>query len=181
MIPFSQFLLNFNSGLMYAPLLGAAAFCVQKAPRELLGPGRRIQFNLAFEGDIKELRTTPASHVMTIYMPLTTQLLSVNYFPTGSQDQSAEIDWEKGIQSLKISYEAHTTLLKNVYRRQDEASADLSVPKEGLTVLQEKLDLLHRERAGTSIKLEEQQNILEAIEPNTEFNKNEAGDNRYSA
>lgn len=77
-------------------------------------------------------------------------------------------------------YEAHTTLLKNVYRRQDEASADLSAHKEGLTVLQEKLDLLHREGAGTPIKLEEQQNIFETIEPNAEFNKNEAGDNRYS-
>lgn len=42
MIPFSQFLLNFNSGLMYAALLGAAAFCVQKARRELLGPAREV-------------------------------------------------------------------------------------------------------------------------------------------
>lgn len=33
---------QFNSGLMYALLLGAAAFCVQKAPRELLRLGREV-------------------------------------------------------------------------------------------------------------------------------------------
>ena len=41
------------------------------------GAGRRIQFNVAFEEDVKELRTTLASHVLTINTLLTTQLLCV--------------------------------------------------------------------------------------------------------
>ena len=39
--------------------------------------GRRIQFNVAFDEDVKELRATLASHVLTIIMLLMTQLLCV--------------------------------------------------------------------------------------------------------
>ena len=41
------------------------------------GAGRRIQFNVAFEEDVKELRTTLASHVLTINTLLMTQMLLV--------------------------------------------------------------------------------------------------------
>lgn len=41
------------------------------------GAGRRIHFNVAFEEDVKELRTTLASHVLTINTLLITQLLCV--------------------------------------------------------------------------------------------------------
>ena len=41
------------------------------------GAGRRIQFNVAFDEDVKELRATLASHVLTIITLLMTQLLCV--------------------------------------------------------------------------------------------------------
>ncbi len=41
------------------------------------GAGRRIQFNTACEEDVKELRTTLASHVLTINTLLMTQMLCV--------------------------------------------------------------------------------------------------------
>ena len=41
------------------------------------GAGRRIQFNVAFEEDVKELRSTLASHVSIINTLLMTQMLCV--------------------------------------------------------------------------------------------------------
>ena len=44
------------------------------------GAGRRIQFNVAYEEDVKELRTTLASHVSKINLLLMTQILCVTSF-----------------------------------------------------------------------------------------------------
>ena len=41
------------------------------------GVGRRIQFNVAFDEDVKDLRDTLATHIMTIITLLMTQLLCV--------------------------------------------------------------------------------------------------------
>ena len=41
------------------------------------GAGRRIQFNVTFDEDVKELRATLASHVLTIITLLMTQVLCV--------------------------------------------------------------------------------------------------------
>ena len=41
------------------------------------GAGRRIQFNVAFDEDVKELRDIPASHVLTIITLLMTRVLCV--------------------------------------------------------------------------------------------------------
>ena len=41
------------------------------------GAGRRIQFNVAFDEDVRELRATLASHVLTIITLLMTQVLCV--------------------------------------------------------------------------------------------------------
>lgn len=43
--------------------------------RRFRGVGRRIQFNVAFENEVKELRTTLAGHVLTINTLLATQTL----------------------------------------------------------------------------------------------------------
>ena len=52
----------------------------EKANR-IKGAGRRIQFNVAFEEDVKEFRSTLASHVSTINTLLMIQTLYVTCFP----------------------------------------------------------------------------------------------------
>ena len=66
---------------------------------------------------------------------------------------------------------AHTTLLEDVGRRQDAVSTESSAQREDLAALKDNVDKLHSEGAGASIKLEEQQYILEAIKQKIELVK----------
>ena len=68
-------------------------------------------------------------------------------------------------------HEAHTTLLEDVGRRQDEVSTESSAHREDLAALKDNVDKLHGEGARASIKLEEQQYILESIKQKIELVK----------
>lgn len=68
-------------------------------------------------------------------------------------------------------YEAHTTLLENIGRRQDGVSEDLSKYSDNLDALQENFDSLHLEGGRASIQSEEQKRILEAIQQKIESMK----------
>lgn len=73
---------------------------------------------------------------------------------------AAETDREKNFDSLKTSYEAHSGLLENIGRRQEEISKVSSAHSGDLSSLLEKMDLLHLKDARASIRLNEQQEIF---------------------
>ncbi|CAD6591630.1 MAG: hypothetical protein ASARMPREDX12_005284 [Alectoria sarmentosa] len=119
------------------------------------GAGRRLQFNVAYEEDIKELRTTLASHVSKINLLLMTQILD--------SITTAETDRADHVENLKNLFEAHTPLLRSIIGNQHGLFIDLGSCKDNLGTLREKVDDSMTQGAEASVKLDAQQEIFEAL------------------
>ncbi|KAL2045981.1 hypothetical protein ABVK25_011870 [Lepraria finkii] len=89
---------------------------------------RRLQHNVAFKKDVKELRTTSSGHVSTINMSLMTQTLE--------SVTAAETDRSAFAEILKDKHLALDTKLQDIKRHQGEAKVQLNTQIDGLGTLQ---------------------------------------------